>query len=45
MDCFFEHGDELSGSVKDGEFLFSLRVLSDSKEGLCSFESVTVIKT
>jgi hypothetical protein len=33
-----EHGDEPSGSIKDGEFPDQLSVLSASQEGLCSME-------
>jgi hypothetical protein len=35
-----EHGDELSGSIKCGEFPDYLSVLVDSQEGLCSMELV-----
>jgi hypothetical protein len=35
-----EHGDEPSGSIKCGEFLDQLSLLSASKEELCSMELV-----
>jgi hypothetical protein len=34
----FEHGNESSVSIRDGEFLDWLSVLLDSQEGLCSME-------
>jgi hypothetical protein len=34
----FEHDNEPSGSIKDGEFIDLLSVLSASQEGLCSAE-------
>jgi len=37
-----EHGDELSGSIKCGEFLDSLQNQLASQEGLCSMELVSV---
>jgi hypothetical protein len=36
-----EHGDELSGSIKCGEFIDYLSVLLASQEGLCSMELVS----
>jgi hypothetical protein len=33
-----EHGDEPSGSIKCGEFLYYLSVLLVSQEGLCFME-------
>jgi hypothetical protein len=33
---YFEHGNEPSGSIKGGEFIDYLGVLSASQEGLCS---------
>jgi hypothetical protein len=36
-----EHGNELSGSIKCGEFLDQLSVLLASEEGLCSMELVS----
>jgi hypothetical protein len=36
-----EHGDEPSGSIKYGEFLYWLSVLLASQEGLCSMELVS----
>jgi hypothetical protein len=35
------HGDELSGSIKCGEFLDQLSILLASQEGLCSMELVS----
>jgi hypothetical protein len=34
----FEHGNELSGSIKPREFLDQLSVLAASQEELCSME-------
>jgi hypothetical protein len=36
-----EHGNESSGSVKDGEFLDYLSVLSVSREGLCCMKLIS----
>jgi hypothetical protein len=36
-----EHGNKSSGSIKGGEFLYYLKVLLTSEEGLCSIEIVS----
>jgi hypothetical protein len=36
-----EHGNQPSGSIKDGEFLDQLSVLLASQRGLCSMELVS----
>jgi hypothetical protein len=38
----FEHGNELSGSIKGGEFLNNL-IDSASPEGLCSIDLVSYL--
>ena len=45
MEGACEYGNELSGSIKCGEFLDSLQNQLASQEGLCSIEYVSNIYT